>query len=53
MSETSPTSEALLVATDLHKAYQLGRRDIEVLCGVDLTVAAGDFLAIRGASGAG
>jgi ABC-type lipoprotein export system ATPase subunit len=53
MNESAPPSETLLAATDLHKAYQLGRRAIEVLCGVDLTVAAGDFLAIRGASGAG
>jgi ABC-type lipoprotein export system ATPase subunit len=53
MNETSFTPESLLVASDLHKAYRLGRRDIEVLCGVDLTISAGDFIAVRGASGAG
>jgi len=53
MNEVALASEPLLVASDLHKAYRLGRRDIEVLCGVDLKVSAGDFMAIQGASGAG
>jgi ABC-type lipoprotein export system ATPase subunit len=42
-----------LRAHDLHKSYQLGRKQLEVLQGVDLTVARGEFLALRGASGAG
>ena len=37
----------------LTKTYVMGRRTLEVLRGVDLTVARGEFLALRGASGAG
>jgi ABC-type lipoprotein export system ATPase subunit len=46
-------SEALLSATGIHKTYFLGKRSLEVLRGVDLSLARGDFLALRGASGAG
>ncbi len=45
--------EPLLVAHDLHKAYSLGKRSLEVLRGVDLELHRGEFLALRGASGAG
>ncbi len=45
--------QALLEARGLCKTYVLGKRTLEVLHGVDLTVARGDFLALRGASGAG
>ena len=43
----------MLVARDLHKQYELGQRSLEVLRGVSLTIAKGEFLALRGASGAG
>ena len=43
----------LLQATGLRKTYRLGARRVEVLRGVDLSVAAGEFVALRGASGAG
>jgi ABC-type lipoprotein export system ATPase subunit len=43
----------LVLARDLHKAYLLGQKPLEVLRGVGLQLAAGDFLALRGASGAG
>lgn len=46
-------SEAIVNAHGLTKAYELGRRRLEVLRGVDLTVRRGEFLALRGASGAG
>src|SRR5213080_2352681 len=49
MSEPSP----LLSARDLHKTYVIGRRTVEVLRGVNLTVERGELLALRGASGAG
>ena len=49
MAETPP----LLQAVDLHKTYSVSKRDLEVLRGVDLTIAAGEFAALRGASGAG
>ena len=44
---------SLLRARDLHKSYQLGRKQLDVLQGVDLAVGRGEFLALRGASGAG
>ena len=43
----------LLQATGLRKTYRLGARRVEVLRGVDLSVSAGEFVALRGASGAG
>ncbi|MBI3875507.1 MAG: ABC transporter ATP-binding protein [Verrucomicrobia bacterium] len=46
-------SDALLEARGLRKSYTLGPRSLEVLRGVDLTLARGGFLALRGASGAG
>jgi ABC-type lipoprotein export system ATPase subunit len=46
-------SEPLLWARDVGRTYRLGKRSLEVLRGVNLTVDAGDFLALRGASGAG
>jgi ABC-type lipoprotein export system ATPase subunit len=46
-------SSPLLRATGLRKTYRIGSRAVEVLRGVDLTVAAGEFVALRGASGAG
>jgi ABC-type lipoprotein export system ATPase subunit len=44
---------SLLEARQIKKTYRMGRRSIEVLRGVDLTLQAGQFLAVRGASGAG
>jgi ABC-type lipoprotein export system ATPase subunit len=46
-------NEQFLSARALTKTYAMGRRTLEVLRGVDLTVARGEFLALRGASGAG
>src|SRR6266567_6420759 len=43
----------LLSARDLHKTYVIGRRTLEVLRGVNVTVKRGELLALRGASGAG
>ncbi len=51
-SVPSPTAP-LLEARALHKSYTLGRRTLEVLCGVNLAVARGEFVALRGASGSG
>ena len=53
-SETAaPASPFLLEARALHKSYSIGRRTLEVLRGVSVSVARGEFLALRGASGAG
>jgi ABC-type lipoprotein export system ATPase subunit len=46
-------NEPLVRAQNVGRTYTLGKRSLEVLCGVNLTVDAGDFLALRGASGAG
>jgi len=46
-------SEMLLSARGLTKTYVMGKRSLEVLRGVDVDIARGDFLALRGASGAG
>lgn len=43
----------LLAAEGLKKSYVAGRRRLEILRGVDLTVAEGESLAITGMSGAG
>lgn len=47
------TDGFILDARDLHKRYEMGQRSLEVLRGVELKVARGDFLALQGASGAG
>lgn len=49
MNDSAP----ILVAKGIHKAYAIGDRRLEVLRGVDITVARGEFLALRGSSGAG
>ncbi len=46
-------SDAILSARELHKSYDLGRRTVEVLHGVSLEIASGDFLSLQGSSGAG
>ena len=46
-------SKVVLQAQGLDKRYTEGRLDVQVLCGVDLQVHAGEILAIVGASGSG
>jgi ABC-type lipoprotein export system ATPase subunit len=46
-------SQSLLSARGLKKTYVLGKRTLEVLRGVDLEIARGDFVALRGTSGTG
>jgi ABC-type lipoprotein export system ATPase subunit len=43
----------VLLASDLHKTYRSGPRDISVLSGVSLQLAAGETISIRGESGSG
>ncbi len=45
--------EAQLIARDLRRSFQIGRRRIEVLCGVSLEVRHGESIFLCGASGAG
>ncbi|MCE2862792.1 MAG: hypothetical protein RIR76_2459 [Verrucomicrobiota bacterium] len=46
-------SETVLSASGVRKSYPSGDRRIEVLCGADLRVAAGESVSIRGESGSG
>jgi len=46
-------SEPFLSAKNAGKTYMLGKRELEVLRGINLDINRGDFLALRGASGAG
>jgi len=46
-------SDVILAARGLTKAYLSGDRRIDVLCGVDLDVGAGESVSIRGESGSG
>ena len=43
----------VLEARNVHKAYQMGKRKLDVLKGVSVAITEGDFVALRGASGAG
>lgn len=43
----------MLYVKDLHKSYQTGKISYEVLKGVNLSVAKGEFVAVMGSSGSG
>jgi ABC-type lipoprotein export system ATPase subunit len=43
----------ILSCKDIYKSYQMGATRLEVLKGINLSVARGEFIAIRGASGSG
>jgi putative ABC transport system ATP-binding protein len=47
------STDILVRATDLHKEFRRGSERIDVLQGVNLEIAAGDFLALMGPSGSG
>lgn len=46
-------NQSLIVAEDVHRTYELGKKSIEVLCGVDLVIDHGERVFLCGASGAG
>jgi len=43
----------LIRLTDVHKVYDSGENSVHALCGVDLAVRAGEYIAIMGPSGSG
>jgi len=47
------TNDLILQAKGLHKSYRMGAARVSVLCGLDLAVKRGEFVAIIGASGSG
>lgn len=53
MSESLPTDRPVLEARGLIRTYREGDLKVEVLRGIDLTIRAGERVAIVGASGAG
>jgi len=44
---------SFLQAKSLRKEYRQGQKALEVLCGVDLTIRRGEFIAVMGPSGSG
>ena len=50
---TMTASEAVVATESLNKTYQLGEAEVEVLKGITLTVAKGEFVAVCGPSGSG
>jgi len=52
-ADCTDTSPPVLVARDLHKTFASGDRQLAVLRGASLSVAAGESVSIRGESGAG
>ena len=52
-SSSLPSNAPVIQVQDLRKTYQLGETEVHALRGVSLTINAGDFIAIMGASGSG
>lgn len=54
-AETAETlgADVVLATRDLTRRYREGKLDVDVLRGIDLTIRAGEMVAIVGASGAG
>ncbi len=53
MADPMSSGSELLELRDVHKVYQVGSEEVRALDGVDLSVSAGEYLAIMGASGSG
>lgn len=53
VNQTNASRDIILSATNIHKTFVDGEREVSVLKGVSLEVAKGDMLAILGTSGSG
>src|SRR5574340_577338 len=51
--QPAPATSALIELAGVEKSYRLGRLDYPALRGVDLTIGAGELMAIVGPSGSG
>jgi len=49
----SSTGDRMIVVSGLHKSLRTGSSTVDILKGIDFTVAQGEFVAIMGASGSG
>ncbi len=52
-SELTPRYSAVIHVEDVHKYYDLGETRVHALRGVSVDIAAGEFVAVMGASGGG
>ena len=51
--EAGSSLEAIIVTQDLKRSYPMGDMMVHALCGVDLTIDKGEYVAIMGPSGSG
>jgi putative ABC transport system ATP-binding protein len=52
-SPVRPAAEAILKLAGVHKSYTVGANTLHVLKGIDLSIGAGELVAVMGASGSG